>query len=57
VLVKLSTELRLLDKAIADHLGRVRIGPGVAKSERHQRAVNVRWRAHREKEMADGEAR
>lgn len=43
VLIKLSAELRQLDKAIADHLGRVRIGPGVAKSERHQRAVNARW--------------
>ncbi|MDX1885363.1 hypothetical protein [Mycolicibacterium sp. 120270] len=48
VLVKLSTELRLLDKAVADHLSRVRIGPGVAKSERHQRAVNARWQRQRD---------
>lgn len=49
-LVKLSAELRLLDKAVADHLGRVRIGVGVAKSERHQRAVNARWQRKREAE-------
>lgn len=48
VLVKLSAEMRLLDRAVADHLGRVRIGPGIAKSERHQRAVNARWNRHRE---------
>ncbi|UUO01692.1 hypothetical protein M4D79_25525 [Mycolicibacterium novocastrense] len=48
MLVKLSAEMRLLDKAIGDHLGHVRIGPGVAKSERHQRAVNARWQRHRE---------
>ena len=40
--------MRLLDKAVADHLGRVRIGPGIAKSERHQRAVNARWTRERE---------
>lgn len=43
-LVKLSAEMRLLDKAVADHLGRVRVGVGVAKSERHQRAANARWK-------------
>ncbi|MBN7411165.1 hypothetical protein IUQ87_07490 [Mycobacteroides abscessus subsp. abscessus] len=48
ILVKLSAEIRLLDKAVADHLARVRIGPGIAKSERHQRAVNARWQRHRE---------
>jgi hypothetical protein len=48
ILVKLSAEMRMLDKAVADHLGRVRIGPGVAKSERHQRAVNARWNRQRE---------
>jgi hypothetical protein len=37
MLVKLSAEMRLLDNAVADHHGRVRIGPGAAKSERHQR--------------------
>lgn len=48
MLVKLSAEMRMLEKAVADHLGRVRIGPGVAKSERHQRAVNTRWQRKRE---------
>jgi hypothetical protein len=43
VVVKLSAEMRLLDKAITDHLGHVHIGPVVAKSQRHQRAVNARW--------------
>ena len=48
VVVKLSAEMRLLDKAITDHLGRVHIGPGVAKSQRHQRAVNARWDRRRD---------
>ncbi|OBK77577.1 hypothetical protein A5651_04090 [Mycobacterium sp. 1274761.0] len=48
MLVKLSAEMRMLDKAVADHLGGVRIGPGIAKSERHQRAVNARWHRRRE---------
>ena len=43
VVVKLSAEMRLWDKAITDHLGRVHIGPGAAKSQRHQRSVNARW--------------
>jgi hypothetical protein len=43
VLIKLAAELRQLDKAIADQHCRVRTRPGVAKSERHQRAVNARW--------------
>jgi hypothetical protein len=47
-LVRLSIEMRLLGKAIQDHLGRVRVGPGIAKSERHQRAVNACWQRHRE---------
>lgn len=41
--VKISAELRACDKAIGDHLARVSIGEGVAKSERHQRAANTRW--------------
>ena len=41
--VKLSAELRLLDKAVLDVLGRVNVGPGVAKSERHVRAARSRW--------------
>lgn len=48
VLVKLSAELRLLDKSIADHLSRVRIGPGVAKSQQHQRAAHARWNRNKE---------
>jgi len=54
ILVKLSAELRLLDKAIVDHLSRIRIGTGVAKSERHQRAVNARWRYRDEQRGIDG---
>lgn len=41
--VKISAELRACDKAIGDHLAKVVIGEGVAKSERHQRAANARW--------------
>jgi hypothetical protein len=52
LLVKLSAEMRLLDKCVTDHLARVRIGPGVAKSERHQRAVNARWQRHKEAQEA-----
>jgi hypothetical protein len=43
LLVKLSAEIRLLDKAIGDHLARVRVGLGAAKSQQHQRAVQSRW--------------
>lgn len=48
VVVKLSAEMRLLDKAITDHLGRVHIGPGAAKSQRHRRAVNALWDRRRD---------
>jgi hypothetical protein len=48
VVVKLSAEMRLLEKAITDHLERVHVGPGVAKSPRHQRAVNARWDRRRD---------
>lgn len=47
VCVKLSGELRALDKAVGDHLGRVNIGEDPAKSEPHQRAVNARWARRR----------
>jgi hypothetical protein len=50
VVVKLSAEMRLLDEAITDHLGRVHIGPGMAKSQFHQRAVNARWDRRRDAE-------
>jgi predicted LPLAT superfamily acyltransferase len=43
VMVKISAELRALDKAVCDHLGRVQVGDGTAKSEQHQRAVRARW--------------
>lgn len=43
LLVKLSAEIRLLDKAIGDHLGRVRVGVGAAKSQQHQQAARSRW--------------
>lgn len=43
LVVKLSAELRACDKAIGDHLAKVVVGEGVAKSERHQRAANTRW--------------
>jgi hypothetical protein len=43
LLVKLSAEIRLLDKAIGDHLGRVRLSAGTAKSPQHQPAVRSRW--------------
>lgn len=43
VLVKLSTEVRMLEKAVGDHLSRVQVGVGVAKSDRHQRAAKSRW--------------
>lgn len=52
VIVKISAEMRLLDKAVSDHLGRVNIGPGVAKSQRHQRAGNARWDRRRQENGA-----
>lgn len=45
VAVKISAELRALDRAVGDHLGRIQIGDGTGKSERHQRAVRARWDA------------
>lgn len=48
VLVKLSSELRMLDKAIADHLGRLTLAEdGRVKSPQHQAAANARWDALR----------
>lgn len=43
VIVKISAELRALDKAVGDHLSCVTVGTGRAKSEKHQRAVRARW--------------
>lgn len=42
-LVRLSGEIRLLDKLVAESLSKVRVGVGVAKSDRHQRAARSRW--------------
>jgi hypothetical protein len=43
LLVKLSAEIRLLDKAIGDHLGRVHVSLGAAKSQQQQQAARSRW--------------
>lgn len=43
VVVKVSAELRALDKAVGEHLGRVQVGEGAAKSPQHQAAVRARW--------------
>jgi hypothetical protein len=43
VVVKVSAELRALDKAVGEHLGRVEVGEGTAKSAQHQAAVRARW--------------
>lgn len=42
-LVKVSAELRLLDRQVVDLVARVHPGLGNAKSERHQRAAHARW--------------
>jgi hypothetical protein len=42
-LVKLSAELRALDKQVVDLVMRVNPELGPAKSERHQRAARSRW--------------
>ncbi|MBO0680335.1 hypothetical protein JRC04_22955 [Mycolicibacterium sp. S2-37] len=54
ILVKLSGEMRLLERAAADFTRRVQIGPGVAKSARHQAAVKVRWDNERKRRGTDG---
>lgn len=43
IVVKLSAEIRLCEKAIHDLVARVNLGSGPVKSERHQRAVRYRW--------------
>lgn len=43
LLVKISSELRLCDKQIVDLVGRLEIGVGAAKSDRHVRAALARW--------------
>jgi hypothetical protein len=54
VLVTLSVELRQLDKAVAFHMGRIKIGPGPAKQAAKVRAATERWRRYAEqKEEAE----
>ncbi|ODR03620.1 hypothetical protein BHQ15_17835 [Mycolicibacillus koreensis] len=43
VLVKLSAELRALDRLVVDLVARVNPGVGPAKSQRHIRAARSRW--------------
>lgn len=47
VLVKLSAELRALDRQVVDMLAKVNPGLGPGVSERHQRASRARWGAKR----------
>lgn len=47
ILVPLSTEIRCLDKAVVDLVGRVNPGVGAGKSPRHVRAASVRWERER----------
>lgn len=43
VLVKLSAEMRALDKQVVDLLAKLSFGPGQAGSERHRQAARARW--------------
>jgi hypothetical protein len=43
VVMKLSAELRQVDRLVLDLLDRVNPAPEPAKSARHQRAINHRW--------------
>lgn len=43
VMVKLSAEIRMLDKQVVDFVAAINPGDGAAKSERHQRAAASRW--------------
>jgi hypothetical protein len=43
VLVKISTEARLCERATVDLIGKVSTGLAPAKSERHVKAVRARW--------------
>lgn len=42
-MVKISGEVRQLDRAIRDQIGRIEIGAAPEKSERHARAARSRW--------------
>jgi hypothetical protein len=56
VLVKLSAEARALRRAVGDHLAKVSLDDGPAKSEQHQRAARARWDA-RDNQLAAARAR
>lgn len=44
IIVKLSAEIRALDRLVVDLVGKLNpYGEGQAKSGRHQRAANARW--------------
>lgn len=43
LLVKISSELRLCDRQVVDLVGRIEIGVGTVKSDRHVRAALARW--------------
>ncbi|MGE2835457.1 hypothetical protein [Mycobacterium sp. SMC-4] len=47
VLVKLSAEVRALDRQVVDLLAKVNVGLGEGISQRHQRASRARWGAKR----------
>jgi hypothetical protein len=47
ILVKLSAELRMLDRQIVELVARINVGLGPAKSARHQRAADARWARER----------
>ncbi|QRY53390.1 hypothetical protein [Mycolicibacterium septicum] len=49
VVVKLSAELRMVDRQVIELTARVNVGLGPAKSARHQRAADARWARHRER--------
>ena len=43
LLVKVSAELRMLDRQVVDLVSRIEIGVGPSKSDRHVRAALARW--------------
>lgn len=43
LLLKMSAELRMLDRQVVDLVARLEPGPGVARSNRHVRAARARW--------------
>lgn len=49
VLVKISAELRMLDRQVVELTARINPGLGTSKSPRHQAAVGVRWARERQR--------